>query len=80
MVLFADWPDQSCNLTDKKQAGPEHRFPNRRESGKSMLDTWSSDLQMSAARPGARLGVGGPRERLGGGHGEGEVGQARPPE
>lgn len=34
---------------------------------------------MSAARPRARLGVGGPRMRLGGGHGEREVEQAQPP-
>lgn len=44
-----------------------------------MLDTGKSDPQTSAARPGARLGVGGPRMRLGGGHGEGEVGRAQPP-
>ena len=39
-----------------------------------MLDSGESGLQTSAARPGARLGVGGPRVRLGGGHGAGEVG------
>lgn len=45
-----------------------------------MLDTGESGPQTSAARPGARLGVGGPRVRLGGGQGAGEVGPPRHPD
>jgi hypothetical protein len=56
------WQHQNCNLTDKEQAGPQPRIHNGRQRGDLMLDICNSDLQMSAARPGAGLGVGGPSE------------------
>jgi len=32
---------QNCDLTDKEQAGPQHRIHNRRERGHSMLGIWT---------------------------------------
>lgn len=81
LLIGQTWLTASEVRSDRPGAtGPQHRVPNGRERGNFMLDTGESGPQTSAARPGARLGVGGPRGRLGGGQGAGRWGPPRHPD
>lgn len=67
LLIGQAWLTASGLQSDRQeQAGPQPRIHSGRQRGDLGLGMCGSDLQMSAARPGAGLGVGGPRKRLGG--------------